>query len=203
MSDTLTAKQEAFCLAIMEGKSQHDAYKQSFSTKNYSREALDVNGSKMMAKAKIKQRIEALRSPAVKKAQRSYGDWLQQRTDHGRHCRAWSRCHAKRPVEHSGQDLAGCARQVVPARHVIGASAIGSMALDAPRPSRRASRCVWWAWGVDTSNLPRLQHCSVSASRTMFCAALPRAVAPSATIANTQRTPAVILIPAFPKKDVR
>ncbi len=81
MSDTLTAKQEAFCLAIMEGKSQHDAYKQSFSTKNYSREALDVNGSKMMAKAKIKQRIEALRSPALKKAQRSYGDWLQRVED--------------------------------------------------------------------------------------------------------------------------
>ena len=81
MSDTLTAKQEAFCLAIMEGKSQHDAYKQSFSTKNYSREALDVNGSKMMAKAKIKQRIEALRSPAVKKAQRSYEQWLQEVED--------------------------------------------------------------------------------------------------------------------------
>ncbi len=81
MSDTLTAKQEAFCLAIMEGKSQHDAYKQSFSTKNYSREALDVNGSKMMAKAKIKQRIEELRAPAVKKAQRSYGQWLRQVED--------------------------------------------------------------------------------------------------------------------------
>ncbi len=81
MSDTLTAKQEAFCLAIMEGKSQHDAYKQSFSTKNYSREALDVNGSKMMAKAKIKQRIEELRAPAVKKAQRSYAQWLQEVED--------------------------------------------------------------------------------------------------------------------------
>ena len=81
MSDTLTAKQEAFCLAIMEGKSQHDAYKQSFSTKNYSREALDVNGSKMMAKAKIKQRIEELRAPAVKKAQKSYGEWLQRVED--------------------------------------------------------------------------------------------------------------------------
>lgn len=57
----LTAKQEAFVNAIIEGKSQADAYRSAYSTKNMSNKTIWENASRLMADTKVKARVQELR----------------------------------------------------------------------------------------------------------------------------------------------
>lgn len=57
----LTAKQEAFVNAIIEGKSQADAYRSAYSTKNMSNKTIWENASRLMADSKVKARVQELR----------------------------------------------------------------------------------------------------------------------------------------------
>lgn len=57
----LTAKQEGFVLSILEGKSQIDAYKDNYSTKNMNDNTIYVNACRMMKATKISLRLKELR----------------------------------------------------------------------------------------------------------------------------------------------
>lgn len=57
----LTPKQEAFVNAIIEGKSQADAYRSAYSTKNMSNNAIYREASLLMSHPNIAQRVQELR----------------------------------------------------------------------------------------------------------------------------------------------
>lgn len=62
----LTQKQEQFALNIFEGMSQADAYRQSYSAKNMSDNAIYREASLLMSNPKIAQRIQELRDKTAK-----------------------------------------------------------------------------------------------------------------------------------------
>lgn len=57
---TLTAKQEAFCKAIVEGKTQHEAYASVYSVKRMKPAAIDTEASELRANPKVARRIAEL-----------------------------------------------------------------------------------------------------------------------------------------------
>ena len=65
----LTAKQEAFTLAVFEGRSQADAYRLAYDAENMSDNAVYVAASKLMDNAKVSQRLAALRQRAEERSQ--------------------------------------------------------------------------------------------------------------------------------------
>lgn len=67
---SLTPKREAFAQAVASGMTQADAYRAAFTVKPGTKpESAQVNASKLMADAKVAQRVEEIRRPAVKRAQ--------------------------------------------------------------------------------------------------------------------------------------
>lgn len=64
---TLTAKQEAFCQAVADGMTQADAYRAGYNAQNMKQDSVHVNASKLMADAKIAQRVAELKSKLAKK----------------------------------------------------------------------------------------------------------------------------------------
>ena len=75
----LTAKQEEFAKAIVEGMNQADAYRSAYDCKNTSDNAIYVNASKLMANDKVALRIKELREqlakPTIMSAQERL-EWL-------------------------------------------------------------------------------------------------------------------------------
>ena len=65
----LTPKQEAFCHAIVAGKSQSQAYRNSYDCGKSAYNTINVEASQMMADPKIAIRVKALRAPVVKAVQ--------------------------------------------------------------------------------------------------------------------------------------
>ena len=66
----LTPKQEAFAQAIVTGVNQSDAYRAAYNVRPGTRaESVNVAASKLMADAKVTQRVAELREPVAKKAQ--------------------------------------------------------------------------------------------------------------------------------------
>lgn len=66
----LTPKQEAFAYAVASGQNQSDAYRAAYSVKPGTKlESVNVAASKLMADAKVAQRVAELRKPVAKKAQ--------------------------------------------------------------------------------------------------------------------------------------
>ena len=57
----LTIKQEMFCRAMLTAKTQSAAYRKCYEVADMLSSSVDVAASKLMADAKIKQRIETLR----------------------------------------------------------------------------------------------------------------------------------------------
>ena len=57
----LTAKQEAFAKAIVEGMNQADAYRSAYSTKNMADKTVWENASRLAADSKVSARIAELR----------------------------------------------------------------------------------------------------------------------------------------------
>lgn len=62
----LTAKQEKFARAIVEGMNQADAYRSAYSCKNMSDNSIYVNASKLVADTKVALRIKELRDEVAK-----------------------------------------------------------------------------------------------------------------------------------------
>lgn len=65
---TLTAKQEAFCQAIADGKSQADAYRLAYSAGKMKDDAIYVKASQLMADGKVTVRVGELRQALEEKA---------------------------------------------------------------------------------------------------------------------------------------
>lgn len=80
----LTAKQEEFAKAIVEGMNQADAYRSAYSCKNMSDNAIYVNASKLASDAKVALRVKELRDelakPSIKTAQERM-EWLTRLID--------------------------------------------------------------------------------------------------------------------------
>ena len=80
----LTAKQEQFAKAIVEGMNQADAYRSAYETKRMSENAIYREASLLMGNPKVAQRIADLRSelakPSIKTAQERM-EWLTQLID--------------------------------------------------------------------------------------------------------------------------
>ena len=66
MNNKLTAKQEKFCQAIAEGKTQYDAFKIAYAPK-YKDNAIYVNASRLLNNTKIQLRIDELKKAVEKK----------------------------------------------------------------------------------------------------------------------------------------
>jgi len=64
---SLTAKQEKFAQSLADGMTQADAYRASFNASNMKDSSIHVNASKLMADAKIAQRVNELKSKLEKK----------------------------------------------------------------------------------------------------------------------------------------
>ena len=64
MSD-LSPKQEAFAQAVAAGMNQSDAYRAAYDASRMKPSSINVNASKLMADAKVSQRVTSLRIPAV------------------------------------------------------------------------------------------------------------------------------------------
>jgi phage terminase small subunit len=57
----LTAKQERFCQAIIEGMTQADAYRTAYSAKKMTAKTIQEAASRLMADSKISARVDELR----------------------------------------------------------------------------------------------------------------------------------------------
>ena len=64
---SLTAKQEAFAQNVASGMTQADAYRTAYNAVNMKQDSVHVNASKLMASAKITQRVAELRSKLAQK----------------------------------------------------------------------------------------------------------------------------------------
>jgi phage terminase small subunit len=64
----LTAKQEQFIQEIVKGSSQRQAYKKVYSCKGWKDNSIDINASKMFAKAKVQLRYNELIAKHAEKA---------------------------------------------------------------------------------------------------------------------------------------
>jgi phage terminase small subunit len=62
----LTAKQEKFVQGIIEGKSQADAYRSAYSTKNMTDKAIYIEASSLMDNPKVSLRLTELRNQMMK-----------------------------------------------------------------------------------------------------------------------------------------
>ena len=67
----LTAKQEAFARAVATGMNQSDAYRAAYDVARMKATSINVNACKLMADAKVAQRVAELRRPAIEKVQYS------------------------------------------------------------------------------------------------------------------------------------
>lgn len=79
--DMLTPKQEKFVQGIIEGKSQADAYRSAYSTKNMSDNAIYVEASLLMDDPKIAQRLTELRNQMMKSTIMSAQERMEWLTD--------------------------------------------------------------------------------------------------------------------------
>lgn len=65
---SLTPKQERFAQEVASGKSQADAYRAAFNVKPTTKpESVQVNASKLMADAKVAQRVTEIRAAATER----------------------------------------------------------------------------------------------------------------------------------------
>lgn len=62
----LTPKQEVFVQEIIKGKSQADAYRSAYSTKNMSDKTIHEAASRLMADSKVSARVKELREEVTK-----------------------------------------------------------------------------------------------------------------------------------------
>jgi phage terminase small subunit len=66
---TLTAKQEAFCQAIVSGMSQADAYRKAYDAGKMKADTIQQAASRLMADSKVSARVQELRAPVVAELQ--------------------------------------------------------------------------------------------------------------------------------------
>lgn len=65
---SLTAKQEAFCQAIADGKNQSDAYRASYNAGAMKAETIQSKACLLMADGKVRARVDSLRAELANKS---------------------------------------------------------------------------------------------------------------------------------------
>ncbi len=74
---TLSPREEAFCLAIVEGLSESDAYRKAYRPQRAKPKTIHEMASRLMAKHKVRTRIAELMQPVIERAQLSRAEWLE------------------------------------------------------------------------------------------------------------------------------
>lgn len=72
----LTAKQEAFCIAIVKGMTQSDAYRASYDAKNMKMATINRAATELFANPLITARIAEIRAPVVRDARITLEDHI-------------------------------------------------------------------------------------------------------------------------------
>ncbi len=70
----LTGKQEAFCQAIIKGKTQADAYRENYSVKGWKESSIHCCASQLASDTKVAQRLESLRAAIAKRHELTVDD---------------------------------------------------------------------------------------------------------------------------------
>lgn len=87
MTEKLTNKQEAFVLALIEGKSQREAYRSAYKADRMKDKTVDEKASRLFAEGKVRARFEELqakvRSEAEQRGVASAADVLEELSDIG------------------------------------------------------------------------------------------------------------------------
>src|SRR5687767_6348029 len=74
---TLSSREEAFCLAIVEGLSESDAYRKAYRPQRAKAKTIHEMASRLMAKHKVRTRLAELMQPIIERAQLSREEWLE------------------------------------------------------------------------------------------------------------------------------
>lgn len=77
MPYNLTPKQEKFCLEYLKTGNASEAYRQSYDYKKMKPESVNRAAKQLLDNAKIATRIQELKKPAIKKAQMTLEDHLE------------------------------------------------------------------------------------------------------------------------------
>lgn len=77
----LTPKQEKFVQGIIEGKSQADAYRSAYSTKNMTDKTVREEASRLMSDPNISARVKELRNQVIKSTIMSAQERMEWLTD--------------------------------------------------------------------------------------------------------------------------
>ncbi len=77
----LTRKEEAFCLAIVEGLNESDAYRKAYKPQRAKAKTIHEKASRIMARGKVRARVAELMAPVIAKVQMSRTEWLQRLTN--------------------------------------------------------------------------------------------------------------------------
>ena len=73
----LSPREEAFCLAIVEGLSESDAYRKAYRPQRAKAKTINEMACRLMAKRKIRARVAELMQPVIERAQMSREEWLE------------------------------------------------------------------------------------------------------------------------------
>jgi phage terminase small subunit len=76
----LTQKEEAFCLSIVEGQTQSNAYRKAYNAGRMKAKTVNEKASRLMAKGKIRARVSELMKPVIADAQMKRREWLERLT---------------------------------------------------------------------------------------------------------------------------
>ncbi len=76
-AQTLTLKEEAFCVAVLAGQNPSKAYREVFKPRRAKAKTVHEMASRLMAKHKVRTRLVELLKPVIAKAQLSRERWLE------------------------------------------------------------------------------------------------------------------------------
>ncbi len=76
-STPLTRQQEAFCIFVLAGDNQSDAYRKAYNCRRMKAKTVSEKGSRLMALGKVRARLRELMAPVIAKAQLTREKWLE------------------------------------------------------------------------------------------------------------------------------
>ena len=76
----LSGKEEAYCLAIVEGLSESDAYRKAYKPQRAKQKTIHEKASRIMGRGKVQARVAELMAPAIASAQMTRKEWLDRLT---------------------------------------------------------------------------------------------------------------------------
>jgi phage terminase small subunit len=78
MSRPLTSQQEAFCLFVLTGENQSDAYRKAFNCRRMKAKTVHEKASRLMGVGKVRARVAELMQPVIAQARLTREQWLEQ-----------------------------------------------------------------------------------------------------------------------------